>query len=57
MSRLYRARQEVVRRVDGGRPERRPRAPAAQVGGSDEDLLAGRGLVAVGPLAGDGQVG
>ena len=34
MSRLYRARQAVVRRVDGS-------LPAARAGGADEDLLAG----------------
>ena len=48
MSRLYRARQQVVRRVEGERLSRR-------VDGPDEHLLARRRLVAVGALARDGQ--
>ena len=48
MSRLYRARQQVVRRVEAG-------SSAAGVDGPDEHPLARRGLIAVGPLARDGQ--
>ena len=50
MSRLYRARQQVVRRVDGERG-----LAAARVDGPDEHLLARGALIAVGPLARDRQ--
>ena len=49
MSRLYRARQQVVRRIDG------LAVVAAGVDRPDEHLLARGGLIAVGSFAGHGQ--
>jgi RNA polymerase sigma-70 factor (ECF subfamily) len=51
MSRLFRARQQVVRQIDGATPSLISR----RCHRSDEHLLARRGLVAVRLLARDGQ--
>ena len=49
MSRLFRARQQVVRQIDGATTS------AAGIHRSDQHLLARRGLITVGLLARDGQ--